>query len=508
MPVGYTRAGFLLLLSSLLLMLLISALNQTIVGTVLPTMTGELGGALDLFWVVSGFIMAATVAMPVFGSVSDAYGRKGPAIVAIALFVLGSVLAGAAQDMTMLVVGRLVQGVGGGGLMILPFTILADVVAARQRAKYAGLFGTVWAFASVFGPLLGGWFTAVPGWRWSFWVNIPLGVLAAAAVALSLRPTGMRSMARIDYPGILLLAVATIGLVVLSAGAGVEYDAMSPVFLVTAVVTAVAIAGFAVRQLRGRDSVLPMRFFANRDFSIATVAGMLNGGVTMFVVIFYLPVYFQMVKGASAAEAGLMMVPLIGSILIVSTIVGFVVSATGRYKGILVVGAVLILAAVALLASMTSTTPDVLILGYGALLGAGLGTSVQLLVLIVQNAVPHPSVGAATAANNYFRQLGAAIGTAVAGALLAGSFASALLAPHGAASAVPRLTRDLIARLSPEVLAGLDEGLRAVITNAYDEAFGSVLVLMLPLPALALVLLLFLRGTPLATSVRDTPAGG
>ncbi|MFF1876141.1 MFS transporter, partial [Kitasatospora herbaricolor] len=336
---------------------------------------------------------------------------------AIALFIAGSVVGGLAGDMTWLIAGRAIQGLGGGGLMILSQAIIADVVPARERGKYMGVMGGVFALSSVAGPLLGGWFTESIGWRWAFWMNIPLGILAIASAVVFLRlPKNTQRAPRLDLAGMGLLAIASTCLVLVTTWGGNTYAWDSAVILSLIAGTVVAAVAFVFVERRAAEPIMPLKLFKDRNFNLTTIAGLIIG-IAMFGALAYLPTYLQMVTGANATEAGLLMIPMMAALLLTSIVSGQLVSKTGRYKWLPIVGTVIVAVALVLLSTMTPTLPVWIICSFLAVMGIGLGMSMQILILIVQNSFPVSQVGTATASNNYFRQIGASLGSAIVGSL-------------------------------------------------------------------------------------------
>ncbi|HLR94152.1 MAG TPA: MDR family MFS transporter [Jiangellaceae bacterium] len=493
-----SKRGVLLLFAALMLSMLLAALSQTVLSTALPTIVGELDGVDLMLWVMTAYILASTVMMPVYGKVGDLIGRKGLLLMAIGLFMAGSVVGGLAGDMSWLIVGRVIQGLGGGGLIILSQAIIADVVPARQRGRYMGFMGGVFAFSSVAGPLLGGWFTEGPGWRWTFWINLPLGALAMlGAIFLLHLPRGTTTRPRLDYAGMGLLTIATTCVVLIGSWGGAQYAWSSPTILALIAGAVVSGALFVMAERRAVEPVMPLHLFRQRNFNLCTAGGLLIG-VAMFGTISYMPTYLQMATGTSATNAGLLMVPMMAAMLITSISVGFLVSRTGRYKWLPMIGTALIAAALVLLSTMTLDTPLWAICGYIALLGMGLGTSMQLLVLIVQNTFPAREVGTATASNNYFRQIGASLGAAVVGSLFVsrlGDLLAQRLPGGGAAAGVEANS------LTPELVNNLPASVREAIVLSYNDALAPVFLYIAPLAIVAMVLLSFITEKPLATRI-------
>jgi len=492
------RRNVLLVFAGLMVAMLLSSLDQTIFSTALPTIVGELNGVNHMLWVTTAYILASTITMPIYGKLGDLIGRKSLFIGAIAIFVAGSVIGGLATGMTGLIVGRAVQGLGGGGLMILSQAIIADVVPARERGRYMGIMGGVFAISSVAGPLLGGWFTEGPGWRWALWMNIPLGILAIASAVMFLKlPSGRSTKPQIDVAGMALLAVASTALVLLTTWGGTTYAWGSLVIIALIVLTVVAAVSFVAVERRAAEPVMPLRMFADRNFALTTAAGLITG-IAMFGAIAYLPTYLQMVTGASATNAGLLMIPMMAALLVTSVSAGQYVSRTGRYKPLPIIGSVLVAGAMLLMSTMTPSLPVWVLCGYLAIMGVGLGLSMQILILIVQNSFPISEVGTATASNNYFRQIGASLGSAVVGSLFVANLTRMLgerLPGSGGGSVAAN-------SLTPDAVRALPQAVRDVIIGSYNDALTPVFLLMVPLALVAAVLLMFVIEKPLATTVQ------
>jgi len=486
----------LLIFAGLILTMLLSSLDQSMFSTALPTIVGELNGVDRMLWVTTAYILASTIMLPIYGKLSDLIGRKGLFIAAISLFVLGSIIGGMAQDMNILIVGRAVQGLGGGGLMILSQAIIADVVPARERGRYMGIMGGVFAISSVAGPLLGGWFTEGPGWRWGLWINIPLGILAIVSAAFFLHlPKNTAGRPKVDFPGMGLLAAASTGLVLITTWGGRTYDWNSAVIISLIVATVVAGVAFVLVERRAAEPIMPLHLFKERNFNLTTTAGLITG-IAMFGAIAYLPTYLQMVTGVDATQAGLLMIPLMAALLVSSIVSGQLVSKFGRYKWLPVVGTAIIAVSLFLLSTMTASLAVWILCSYLALMGLGLGMSMQILILIVQNTFPGSQVGTATAANNYFRQIGASLGTAVVGSLFVANLADLLKERLPAGSAAGATNS-----FTPAAVRDLPDAIRDVIVGAYNDALTPVFLYMVPLVIAAAILLLFIKEKPLATTI-------
>lgn len=493
---GGRRLG--LIFSALIVTMLMASLGQTVLATALPTIVGELNGVEHMAWVITAFILASTIMMPVYGKLGDMYGRKPLFIFAIITFVLGSALGGAAQTMEVLIASRVVQGLGGGGLMILSQATIADVVPARERGRYMGVMGGVFAFSSVAGPLLGGWLTDGPGWRWALWMNVPMGVLALVGVALLLKlpehPQAPRG--RIDIWGMALLGLATTAIVLVGTWGGADFAWTSPLILGLAGAALVSGGLFVWVQARAAEPVMPLMLFRNRNFNLTLGAGLITG-VAMFGALGYMPTYLQMVTGYSPAEAGMLMIPMMGALLVTSVAIGRRVSTTGRYKRFMIIGSLFTAGSLGLLSTVHADSSVILICLYLAVLGLGLGMTMQLLTLVAQNSFRLRYVGTATAGHNYFRQVGATLGSAVVGSLFAARLTSILseelppaaLGDGGANS------------LTPALVAELPQWVKTVVVESYNEALMPLFLWMVPLALAATVMLLFLREAELSKTL-------
>lgn len=491
-----------LLFIGLMLAMLLAALNQTVLSTALPTIVGELNGVDHMPWVITSYILTSTVVMPLYGRIGDQIGRRSLLVAAILLFMIGSIFGALATDIFSLIVGRGIQGLGGGGLMLLSQAIIADVVPARDRGKYMGIMGSVFAVSSVAGPLLGGWLTEGPGWRWAFWMSMPLGVIAlfAAWKFMKLPKRIDQEKPRIDYMGMVLVSIATTCLVLASTWGGSQYEWSSPMIIGLFAGAAVTGALFVWNEAHAKEPIIPLHLFKDRNFNLTTTAGLLTG-IAMFGVIGYLPTYLQMAAGVSATAAGLLMVPMMGTLLTTSIVSGVYVSRTGKYKWLPIAGSVMIAVALVLLSTMTASTPVWVLCVYIAVLGTGLGTSMQLLVLIVQNSFPAREVGTATAANNYFRQVGASLGSAIVGNFFAARLMD-LLADKIPAEAAGGMSEGA-SSLTPERVMALPEPLRVLVVESYNEALIPIFLFMVPLGVAAAILLCFVQEIPLSTTIED-----
>ena len=492
------KHNILLVFAGLMVTMLLASLDQMIFSTALPTIVGELNAVDHMLWVTTAYILASTIMLPIYGNLGDLIGRKGLFIGAIALFVLGSIIGGLSQNMAWLIGGRAVQGLGGGGLMILAQAIIADVVPARERGRYMGIMGGVFALSSVAGPLLGGWFTEGIGWRWAFWMNVPLGALAIASAMLFLRlPKNSRTKPKLDVAGMALLAVASTCLVLTTTWGGTTYGWGSATIIALIVGTIVAAAAFVSVERKAAEPIMPPHLFRDRNFNLTTVAGLITG-IAMFGALAYLPTYLQMVTGAGATKAGFLMIPMMAALLVSSVISGQLVSKTGRYKWLPIIGTLLVSVSLVLLSTMTPSLPVWALCSYLAVMGVGLGMSMQILILIVQNSFPISQVGTATASNNYFRQIGASLGSAVVGSLFVARLTQLLTdrMPGGGSTAAGSSNS-----FTPAIVRELPAAVRGVIIGAYNDALTPVFLYTVPLILIAVVLLCFIKEKPLATTI-------
>jgi len=490
-----------MLFASLMVIMLMASLSQMIFSSALPTIVGELHGVEHMSWVITAYMLASTITMPIYGKLSDQYGRKPLLMIAIALFMAGSVVGVFAGDMTWLIISRVVQGLGGGGLMILAQTAVADVVPARERGRYVGVMGGVFALSSVAGPLLGGWLTEGPGWRWAFILNIPLALLAMAAISFLLHlPKKTKNTSHPqDYLGMAVLAAVTTTLILATTWGGATYAWDSWQILSLFAASIIGAVAFVFVENKAKEPVIPMHLFKERNFVLTTIAGLLIA-VAMFGASGYMPTYFQMAEGISASRAGLLMSPMMASMLLTSVIIGSVVSKTGKYKVYPIIGAGVLGLGLYLLSTASTGTPIAEICTYMAVIGVGLGFSMQILTLVVQNTFPHKLVGTATAANNYFRQVGSSLGASIVGALFTSRLAENIAKLHmgGGGS-----QGGAGASLTPEILKHLPESIRTGILGAYNEALIPIFLYLVPLAVGALILLVFLKEKKLADEIKE-----
>jgi len=497
-PRTYTHRQIMVILGGLMLGMLLAALDQTIVATALPTIVGDLGGLNHLSWVVTAYLVASTVTTPLYGKISDLHGRKRVFQFAIVVFLIGSALAGLSQNMTELIVFRGLQGIGAGGLMTLAMTIIGDIVPPRERGRYQGYMGAVFALASVIGPLLGGFFVDNLSWRWVFYVNIPVGAVALVVTSVVLDLPHRRVSHSIDYVGTALL-VGGVGSVLLAVTwGGTEYAWSSPTIITLAIVGAALLGAFIAVERRVAEPVLPPYLFRNRVFTVAT-ATMFIVGLAMFGGIIYLPLFLQVVTGRSATNAGLLLLPLILGIMFTAILSGRIISRTGRYKVFPVTGMLVMAFGMYLLSTMGQTTTTLETSAYMAVLGLGLGLVMQVLVLAVQNAVDKRDLGTATGAATFLRSMGGSFGVALFGAVLTNQLASNLrdLLPGG--SLPPGVSPETL-KGSPAAILSLPEAVRAPVIEAFARSIDTVFLAGVPIAIIGFAISLLLREEPLRTT--------
>jgi len=498
-PIVLTRRRINLIFSALLAGMLMAALDQTIVSTAMPTIVGDLGGVSHMAWMTTAYLLATTLVMPIYGKFGDLWGRRNLFLVAIGLFTVASVGAALSPDFAWLVVWRGVQGLGGGGLMILSQAIIADIVPARERAKYMGPIGALFGLSAIVGPLVGGFFTDHDafGWEWAFWINVPVGVAVLAIGWFALTLPRRRSTSPVDIAGILALSATTTSLVLFTDFGGRDgWGSWQALSLLAAL--AVSAVVFVAVELRATEPIIPMSLFRNPTFVVATALGAAVG-LGMFSAIAFMPTFLQMSSGLSAANSGLLMLPMTAGIILTIQSSATYIAKSGRYKIFTIAGVAVIMAA---MVWMTTLAGDTSLWTVGAmffLLGAGLGLIMQNVVLAAQNAVSAAQIGTATSTNNYFREVGATLGVAVFGTLftsrLADNLGSALAANAEEAVAAGITSPDT---LVPAAVKAAGEPLRSAIVDAYANSLAPVFWYLVPILAIALLLSLILKEIPLS----------
>ncbi|MFK4689626.1 MDR family MFS transporter [Streptomyces pristinaespiralis] len=496
---GHDRRTVLVAIGALLLGMLLAALDQTIVATALPTIVSELGGMDHLSWVVTAYMLAATAATPLWGKLGDQYGRKKLFQTAIVIFLVGSALCGISQNMPQLIAFRAVQGLGGGGLMVLSMAIVGDLVSPRERGKYQGLFGAVFGATSVLGPLLGGFFTEHLSWRWVFYINLPIGVVALLVIAAVLHIPVRRTRHTIDYLGTFLIASVATCLVLVASLGGTTWAWGSARIIGLAVLGAVLLVAFVAVERKAAEPVLPLKLFRIRTFTLVAVISFIIG-FAMFGAMTYLPTFLQVVQGISPTMSGVHMLPMVFGLLLTSTASGQIVSRTGRWKVFPIAGTAVTALGLLLLHQLEANSSTWQMSLYFFVFGAGLGLVMQVLVLVVQNAVGYEDLGVATSGATFFRSIGASFGVAIFGTIFTNRLEHKLTdalagqqVPPGAGAA--ELAAD------PRAIAELPADLRPSVLNAYSTAITDVFLYALPVVALAFLIAWFLKEDKLRGSV-------
>jgi EmrB/QacA subfamily drug resistance transporter len=491
---------------ALMLGMFLAALDQTIVSTALPTIVGDLGGLNHLSWVVTSYLLASTISTPIYGKLGDMYGRKPVFLVAILIFLAGSMLAGLSQSMAELIGFRALQGIGAGGLMVGAQAIIADIVPPRDRGRYMGLIGSVFAVASVAGPLLGGFLVDNLSWRWVFYVNVPIGIVAVVIVTTRLHLHTPHRRHRIDYLGAALLSGGVGALILLATWGGTQYAWGSREIIGLGILGVVLLVLFVWQERRALEPILPLQLFRSRIFSVANAMGF-TIGMAMFGAIIFIPLFLQIVYGVSAASSGLRMIALMAGLLTASILSGRAISRIGRYRPFPIAGTAVLVVGMFLLSLLGVHTPPWVASAYMAVVGVGLGLVMQVLVLVVQNDARPQEIGVATASATFFRGMGGAFGVALFGTIFATRLADQL------AVLPPRVIAHLGSgvQLNPTQVDRLPPAIHDKVLHAFAQALSGVFLFGMVLALVPFVLSWFLREKPLRTTIaretEEVPAG-
>jgi EmrB/QacA subfamily drug resistance transporter len=484
---------------ALLLVLLLASLDQTIVSTALPTIVGDLGGITHLSWVVTGYLLAATVVGPLYGKLGDLYGRKTLLQIAIVLFLIGSALCGVSQNMTELIAFRAIQGLGGGGLIVTTIAVVGDIIAPRDRGRYQGFFGGVFGVSTVIGPLLGGFFVDNLSWRWIFYINLPLGLVALAVIGAVFRARPDHVQHRIDYLGAAALTAGLSAIVLATSLGGTTYAWDSTPIVAMIVIGVVMLVLFPLIERRSPEPILPLALFRNRTFAVTSAVGFIVG-LALFGSVTYLPLYLQIVKGQSPTTSGLLLTPLMGGVLVTSILSGNLISRFGRYRFFPIAGTALMTVGVYLLSKLGVSTSTATAGLYMLILGLGLGMVMQVLVLAVQNAVDYRFLGVATSGSTLFRQIGGSIGVSAFGAIFSNRLAHELAVRLPPGAQVP-------AAANPVAVDQLPAAVHQPYVAAFAAALQPVFLTATAVSLVGFLLTWLLRELPLRQSARAEGVG-
>ena len=499
-----SHAEIMVVMSALMLAMLLSALDQTIVSTALPRIASDLNGLNKLSWVATAYLLTSAIVTPIYGKISDLFGRKKIFMVAITIFLIGSALCGAAQNMDQLVAFRALQGIGGGGLMTLVFAIIADIVPPRQRGRYSGYFGAVFAVSSVIGPLLGGLFTDHLSWRWIFYINLPLGALALSVIASRLHLPVRRTEHKVDYVGAGLLATGVSALLLVTVWGGNTYPWHSVQIFSAAIIGVVLTTLFVFWETRAVEPIIPLRLFRNDIFRTSVLLSLISGMV-MFAAIIFLPEYQQIVRGDSATKSGLLLLPLVFGLLVASIVSGRLITKTGRYRIFPIIGTLLTALGLFLFSHLTISTSQWALSSWMVILGAGIGLFMQVTILAVQNSVERADIGAATATSTFFRSMGSSFGTAIFGTILTNRLATHLKQTLPANIPSSSFGKGGI-QSSASHFSSLPPVIHADVLQAFVLSFHDLFIIATPVALVCFLIALMLRETPLRGSAPETVA--
>ncbi|MHA7271787.1 MDR family MFS transporter [Arthrobacter sp. HLT1-20] len=496
-PLLLTQKRIWIIFSALIAGMMLSSLDQTIVSTAMPTIVGKLGGVEHQTWITTAYLLATTIVMPIYGKFGDVLGRRNLFLAAIAIFTLASIGCAFATDFWGFVIFRAIQGLGGGGLMILSQAIIADIVPANERGKYMGPLGAIFGLSAVAGPLLGGYFVDHLTWEWAFYINIPIGIAAFIIAYFTLTLPSKKATKKIDFMGVLFLSIATTALIFFTDFGGKEGGWTSMTTWSWGALLLAAVALFIFTEARAQDPIIPLSLFKNPIFLNSTAIGFVLG-MGMFAALAFVPTFLQMSSGTSAAESGLLMLPMMVGLMGTSIWSGIRMTKTGKYKAFPIAGSGLTIVAMLWMTTLSAETPIWVICAQLFVFGAGLGLIMQIVVIVVQNSVPAAQLGTATSTNNYFREVGSALGVAVFGAMFTTRLADSLKEVFTTGGATPEQAGSAMSSLDPQALHQLPQAIQDGIINAYADSLAPVFWYLIPFMVIALVLAIFMKVIPLS----------
>lgn len=484
--------------AALMMTMFVGSLDQTITSTAMASIVGELNSVEHMVWVTTAYMLTSTITMPIYGKLGDLFGRKHLFLFAMTVFTLGSTVTAAAPTMGAFIAGRAIQGLGGGGLILLSQSIIADIFPPKQRGTFMGIMGAAFGISTVVGPLFGGLITDAFSWRWCFWINVPLAIAAIVMAAVFLPSYGKSNytMAHVDIAGMATLSAATSCLVLALSLGGNSYAWDSPVIIGLFVVTVVMASCFVAIERRVKEPLMPLHLFKNRNFILCTITGMMLM-LAMMGITSYMPTYLQIVNGLSASVAGCLLIPMTLCLMAASTASGYLAAKVNRTKMFPLVSCVICAAALCVLSTITIDSSLVFICVVLAVLGLGIGLGQQLLVLIVQNEFSSSIVGTATAGNNFFREIGGTLGSSVVGSVFTANLTHALSTNLASFGGVSALGFD-VNSISPTLVRGLPDTLQQAVHLSYNEALTPVYLLLVPLLAICVVLMVLCKNKPLS----------
>lgn len=490
-----------LVMAGLVVAMLLAMLDNLIVGTAMPTIVGDLGGAEHLSWVVTAYTLATAASTPVWGKLGDMFGRKGTFVISIAIFLVGSALSGLSGSMGQLIAFRAVQGLGAGGLMVGVMSIMGALVPPRDRGKYQGMFAAVMALATIGGPLIGGFITDHLSWHWTFYINLPLGVVALAFIVITLKLPTTRSTARIDYLGAVLLTVGITSLVLVTTWGGQEYDWGSKQILGLGALAVASLIGFVYAEQRVEEPMLPLTLFRNLNFTLVSVIGFIVG-FAMFGAVTFLPLYQQTVQGASATNSGLLLMPMMFGMLVISLVVGQAVTKTGKYRIYPIIGTAVMAGGSLLLSTLGTDTSRFTSACYMIVLGAGMGFLMQITMLVAQNSVELKDMGVASSTATLFRTIGGSFGVALFGAIFNSQVTSTMKDRLGSSGGSGGGN---LSQMGPEALRKLPANVQDAYHHAVSNGMHTVFLWGAVISIVAVAAAVFLREVPLRGAGAEKP---